>query len=404
MAPASQEEHDQMVDSLPPLDLRIDLGDMAIDAAQAVIVDRCIRIENHSLVYSVRVEGNEDISLILEARVFRIAGIALKLRRHRLRCIARLDASRGIAKESWGSFVVVVYLKGPAQGRPDDGASIHTGGEAHQPSPTKRDTQKAPQKTPHQREAARIRQMNRRRAKRSKKREQKSQGSDPVDEEPEMHLKAEDEKVFKMALLLYLAVDNKGRYRPRIPAQAFVLLDHIAGLAELPSTVALFVESEAEFHEVPYHPEEFLRLKRIQRDVLNQFEDSVCDMPKPYLAAGVKWALDRLIKEIEEDTDILCLRQTHTFLVKTTSIPFRVVQHSRKVVPSLTWEAYKKYRAARQEKEMAYQNRKAEYRREGRTMVFIIFASTAAVWVVFGLLKLAFYMRWSLGKHREFID
>lgn len=171
------------------LDLKINLVELGPSCwGEYMVVDRFIRLETHALIYSVRNKSSQHERSDLEARVFILGGdVPPKVRRHRLRSIGRLKP-RTLIKKDWEDVVVVVYTKiswAEYKEKSDDidGPSA-TPAERCEPKDTKVDPNTALGKTSEQREAARMRQLKRRRAKRSEKRSQK-QPQEELEEEPE---------------------------------------------------------------------------------------------------------------------------------------------------------------------------------------------------------------------------
>lgn len=174
MAPFPEDCALRLGNSDTPLDLTISLGKPGtIDGGELLTVDRLIRVENHGYVYRVRNDGLEDDCSELEARVFLLGGVPPKVRRHRLRCISRLSP-RTLVKKTWDAVtVVVVHTKIPrAESRVTESDAVGATPGEKAPESNKEDAeQKKPSgKTSRQREAARIRQLNRRRAPQSENR------------------------------------------------------------------------------------------------------------------------------------------------------------------------------------------------------------------------------------------
>ena len=139
-------------------------------------LEKLLRHDGHADVYSISATDPQDTCL--EARVYSLEGLPRKVRQYRLRNIKRLS-SRTVLETRWQEMVIVVYTAGEGDGSVEDArndlleeSSPHDG----KPAPVVV-TKEIQQKTDHQREADRIRQLERRRSNRRKGRELKGVGS-----------------------------------------------------------------------------------------------------------------------------------------------------------------------------------------------------------------------------------
>jgi hypothetical protein len=136
-------------------------------------LEKWLRHDGHAHVYSISATDSQDTCL--EARVYPLEGVSRKVRQYRLRNIKRLS-SRTVLESRRQEMVIVVYKAGEGNGSVKDSRndlleelSPHDG----KPAPVVV-TKKIQQKTDHQREADRIRQLERRRSNRRKERELKA--------------------------------------------------------------------------------------------------------------------------------------------------------------------------------------------------------------------------------------
>jgi hypothetical protein len=138
-------------------------------------LEKFLRHDGHAAVYSISaIDSLDSQNTCLEARVYPLEGLSRKMRQYRLRNIKRLS-SRTVLETRWQEMVIVVYKAGEGDGSVEDSrndileeSSPHDG----KPAPVVV-TREIQQKTDHQREADRIRQLERRRSNRRKGRELK---------------------------------------------------------------------------------------------------------------------------------------------------------------------------------------------------------------------------------------
>ncbi|KAF4468513.1 hypothetical protein FALBO_4598 [Fusarium albosuccineum] len=189
-------------------------------------IGRLIRRENHSDVYSVHSTTEDIMWTFLEARAFILDGIPAKLKRHRKRCIKRLEG-RAILECWCRRAFLVVYLTDPRlKNQIDDESEGDANGAGEENDVVEPSEQDRPQKTPFGREAARIRQLERRRARRRRNKSARNPDpSLPADEkpsawestEPEAPDDLHDDSVFRASILLYLAYNEEGELRSLAP-------------------------------------------------------------------------------------------------------------------------------------------------------------------------------------------
>lgn len=157
---------------LPGADFRSELRDLNLNN-EWVIGEPVLREnERHAAVYSVLISETGQSADNLEAHVFALDGVEPKLRKHRQRCINRMQGRTRLKLEVNGSTIVVIATSQMvANGALRHGAEprslrndVQQETENHATS-----IQSVKKKTPFQRESRRIRQREKRQYKRSVK-------------------------------------------------------------------------------------------------------------------------------------------------------------------------------------------------------------------------------------------
>lgn len=186
----------------------------------------------HASIYSVFDEQDNCLAENLEAHAFILDTSQPKVRKHRLRSIKRMEG-RTILRRTVQNSEVVVITTSPRQSgdipdRLDDADRDKDGSDA---SPAHHTKGHARQKTPYQREAARIRQREKRNERRlSRRRQHESQDPDDGhgDEVSGREVRLDDGDVFDSLMgliLLYIVYDGEGDLRQQITQEQSMLLE-----------------------------------------------------------------------------------------------------------------------------------------------------------------------------------
>ncbi|ROV87709.1 hypothetical protein VSDG_09734 [Cytospora chrysosperma] len=227
----------------------------------------------HASIYSVFDEQNSCLAENLEAHAFILDTSQPKIRKHRMRCIKRMEG-RTILRKTVHDIEVVVITTSPrpSSGIPDrqDDADKYKDGSDASPAPhTKGHTR---QKTPYQREAARIRQRERRNERRlSRRQEHSSEESDDQRGSEvsgrELRLDGDDSEISMDLNLLYIAYDAQGNFRQKITQEHSAYLKAM-GPERLHDLLTLYLDEDTLELTAPGDIEAFLRVMKIELNSL----------------------------------------------------------------------------------------------------------------------------------------
>ncbi|KAJ3544750.1 hypothetical protein NM208_g2889 [Fusarium decemcellulare] len=317
---------------LPDSDPQDPVVDLVVADAEvpqlAEKIGRLVRRENHADVYSVHDPDSGFMWPFLEARAFILDGIPPKLKRYRKRCIKRLESRVWLQCWCCGAFLVV-YLTDSLSKRSiydkSDGDANGAGEEDDVVEPSEPDR---PQKTAFGREAARIRQLERRRARRRRNKSARNPSpSRASDEKPSARERTEpeapnafhDDSVFRASILLYLAYDEEGELRSLAPLnlpEVFINTPTMRAWVNSLENHRLCLTGDLK------DLEDISWAYNTRMDLLEELQVKVSKMEYRQLFSGIHFALSR-----QADAGALSV------LIKGTSPRREVLQHVREVLP-----------------------------------------------------------------------
>ncbi|KAH7202540.1 hypothetical protein V3481_010515 [Fusarium oxysporum f. sp. vasinfectum] len=168
-------------------------------------IGELIRRKRHADVYSIYRNNSSTRDMTTEARAFIIDGVAGKLKRHRKRCIQRLGP-RTLLNVSCRGAEVIVYTVNC------NDWLVTAEEEDKDSNETCRSVLVPTGKTSYKREAARIRQRERRREKADQEHSSSPQDAELITNGTSLSEDLAD--TFRAAILLYIFFDKKGYGRP----------------------------------------------------------------------------------------------------------------------------------------------------------------------------------------------
>ncbi|ROW08369.1 hypothetical protein VMCG_03266 [Cytospora schulzeri] len=236
-------------------------------------IDKLIERENapHANIYSVFDEKSNCLADSIEAHVFILDDAQPKIRKHRLRCIKRMEGRTILRKGVHNAEVVVITTSSSPSGNiPDrqDNADTDWEGLDASPVPHMRNNsdRHKKQKTPYQREVARIGQRERRNARRLNQRRQRNSEVTDVERgsevsSRELRLDGDDTQFSMDLILLYMAYDDKGNLRQHITQEHSALLKSMR-CDRLQDLLTTYLDDNSIEFTTPEDMEAFLRVKQ----------------------------------------------------------------------------------------------------------------------------------------------
>ncbi|KAN0090219.1 hypothetical protein V8E51_018798 [Hyaloscypha variabilis] len=212
-----------------------------VDSLINVFLDRRFRVtgflrrDNHADVYSVLCLPSP--SERFEARAYDLSGLSPKLRQYRLRSIKRLS-NRTVLETRWGGRTIIVYKTGTETIQDKEASERKEPLSAESPASDEAplvvkntENERKFKVSSHQKETARIRQLERRQSKRQSKREMKTLGTSEGDSSNAPKTASttpwpEDEEEDDFYALLYVAFHDPHQVHQKLKPELFAQLRH----------------------------------------------------------------------------------------------------------------------------------------------------------------------------------
>lgn len=279
---------------------------------------KILRRDNHYNVYSICSLSNVD-TVGMEARTYRLDEIPNKLRKYRLKSMQRLSSRRKLEERQRG-VVIVVYMV--VDNMTTKGSKKNTTVQKLQHKEDDIQITKPKAKSDRQREAARLRQLERRQKNRRKEKEsgeEKEGEGEETDEDREENDEPTDEEE-RLYVLLHLAYSNNPELVQQLPRVSRDALD------KYHQTKLLRFENDEEIEAfMTIKLEEVLFLSR-QEKVLPDREKQMRDEQE---ALNRRWTLSISKNELGD-----CSKAQNMIILARQKL--RVIKNVQKFLPFAT--------------------------------------------------------------------